>query len=240
MKEARFKVAVLESLQRLRRDFERHGARNALYAAGLRLINRVFVLRILRGLHVEAPNPAFFRCAQTQAAEFVRGAKLREYARDAATTKINDTFLDSALARGDECYAICEGTTLAAYTWYASGPTPIAIGELAVSCDPQYVYMYKGFTLGRYRGRRLYPTGMTRALLHYRNRGYRGLVCYVEAHNLDSLKSCLRMGYRTFGSIYVIRLFGRYFGFSSPGCERFAFRLSEVRSAVAALGYGKN
>jgi hypothetical protein len=33
------------------------------------------------------------------------------------------------------------------------------------------------------------------------------------------------MGYRVFGSIYVIGMFGRYFSFRSPGCERFDFRL---------------
>lgn len=235
-----FSIAMQDKLERLRRYFRRHGARNTVYAGALELINRVFVLRILHGLYVEAPDPSFFRCADGHKADFVPAAKLREYARETGTTKINATFLDNALARGDKCYAISDGSTLAAYGWYASGPTPIGIGELEVSCDPQYVYMYKGFTIGRYRGRRLYPTGMTRALLHFRNRGYRGLVCYVEAHNRGSLKSCFRMGYRRFGSIYVIRLLGRYFAFSTPGCRRFAFCAQPASRGIPALRYGKN
>ena len=32
------------------------------------------------------------------------------------------------------------------------------------------------------------------------------------------------MGYNVFGSVYVLRLFGRYFTFSSPGCRRLDFR----------------
>jgi L-amino acid N-acyltransferase YncA len=85
--------------------------------------------------------------------------------------------------------------------------------------------MYKGFTGERYRGKRLHAIGMTRALDEYLKRGYRGLVSYVESTNFDSLKSCDRMGYRVFGSIYVVSLFGRHFSFASSGCKPFGFKL---------------
>jgi hypothetical protein len=66
---------------------------------------------------------------------------------------------------------------------------------------------------------------MTMALQHYLSRGSRGLVSYVESDNSDSLKSVFRMGYATFGSVYVMRIFGRYLTHSSPGCGRFGFRV---------------
>jgi hypothetical protein len=47
----------------------------------------------------------------------------------------------------------------------------------------------------------------------------------VESTNFDSLKSCDRMGYRVFGSIYVVSLFGRHFSFASSGCKPFGFKL---------------
>jgi hypothetical protein len=85
--------------------------------------------------------------------------------------------------------------------------------------------MYKGFTDPRHRGQRLHAIGMTRALQHYRSAGYRGIVSYVESTNFDSLKSCFRMGYAMFGSVYMVKLFGHWLTFSSPGCWRFDFRV---------------
>jgi hypothetical protein len=93
--------------------------------------------------------------------------------------------------------------------------------------------MYKGFTDSRYRGQRLHAIGMTRALEHYLSKGFGGIVSYVESTNFDSLKSCFRMGYRVFGSIYVVRIFGRDFAFSSPGCRRFDFRVERKRQYTA-------
>ena len=63
------------------------------------------------------------------------------------------------------------------------------------------------------------------ALQHYLSTGFRGLVSYVESNNFDSLKSVFRMGYAQFGSVYVVKLFGRYLTHSSRGCERLGFRV---------------
>lgn len=212
---------------------------NTIYALGLKAINSVFALRILRGVYVEAPEASFLQCADGYTAEFLSTEKLREYARD-PSTELSDSFLDKALARGDQCYALREGDALAAYGWYSSGATPVGIADLVLTFNPRYVYMYKGFTDTRHRGRRLHAIGMTGALQHYRGSRYRGLVSYVEADNFDSLKSCVRMGYSVFGSIYVTRFFGRYFSFSSPGCSRFDFRLRHAAPDPGLLRFGKS
>jgi hypothetical protein len=226
-------------LEKLRRKCERHGFKNTLYAIALKAINSVFVLRILRGVYVQAPDASFLECPEGFSAEFLSTQTLREYARD-SKTELSDAFVDEALGRGGQCYALREGRTLAAYGWYSSGSTSVGIGDLVLAFDPRYVYMYKGFTDTRYRGQRLHAIGMTRALQHYKNSRYEGLVSYVEAHNFDSLKSCARMGYHVFGSIYVTRIFGRYFAFSSPGCNRFDFRLRHAGVDSASLRFGKN
>jgi len=222
----------------LRERVRRHGFWNTLCAIALLLINKVFVLRIFRGLYVEQPNPSFFKCPSGLTAGFLSAPQLREYARDPGN-QMRDTFIDAALPRGHECHAIREVETLAAYGWYATGTTRVGIADLEIAFDSRYVYMYKGFTVPRFRGRRLYAIGMTRALRHYKNRGYQGLVNYVEAQNAASLKSCLRMGYRMFGSIYLIGVFGKYFSFCSPGCERFDFRLIHRPSGTPAFTIGK-
>lgn len=221
-------------VQKLRRKLERYGLWRTLYAIALKALNAVFVLKILRGVHVERPDASFLSCPENYSAGLLTARELREYARD-PQTELSDAFLDEALMRGDQCYAIRDGQVLAAYGWYSFGNTPIGLSDLVVSFNPQYVYMYKGFTDTRYRGQRLHAIGMSRALAHYLSSGYKGLVSYVEAHNFDSLKSCFRMGYGVFGSIYVTRLFGRHVTFSSPGCKRFRFRLEHAPNATEVL-----
>ena len=130
--------------------------------------------------------------------------------------ELDPAFLTAALAKGDECYGFLTGGELtggelAAYGWYSRGNTAVDIPDVELAFDQRFVYMYKGFTLKKHRGQRLHAVGMTRALDAYLARGFAGVVSYVEWSNFDSLKSCYRMGYRSFGNIYVTRLFGRVF-----------------------------
>jgi hypothetical protein len=199
--------------------------RRALVQRGLHKLSRWGVLKILRGVVVEQPDPAYLAVPKTYTAAFLPADTLRAFAADPAN-EMSAGFLDAALGKGDECYAILDGANLAAYGWYATTPTPVGAPGLQLHFRDDYVYMYKGFTDPRYRGQRLHAIGMTRALHEYRRRGLRGIVSYVESTNVDSLKSCFRMGYRAFGSIYLVHLLRRYFAFSSPGCEPFAFRIA--------------
>ena len=226
-------------IQGLRRKLHSHGLQNTLDAFVLKALNRVFVVKILRGVCVEQADASFLKVPQNYQAGFLTADELRSYSCD-PRTEISSEFLDEALGRGDQCYAIRDGATLAAYGWYSAGSTPIGLGDLVLNFSRHYVYMYKGFTDARYRGQRLHAIGMTRALAHYLSGGYNGLVSYVEAHNFDSLKSCFRMGYRVFGSIYVVRVFGRFHAWSSAGCSRFGFRLDHAAPGAPALTFGKN
>lgn len=97
----------------------RHSLGSALVTFVLKCINSAFFLRILRGVFVEAPDASFLEHPGAYTAEFLSTQKLREYAQD-PNTHIRDAFLDQALARGGQCYAIRDGETLAAYGWYSS------------------------------------------------------------------------------------------------------------------------
>ena len=200
----------------------RHGVAATLYEAAVRAASAVADFKILRGVFVDRPDPAYLACAYE--AKLLDEAAVRKFARDPAN-EMSQEFVDAALARGDQCYAIVDGDRLAAYGWYAFGATPIGLPGVLLYYSPGYVYMYKGFTHGDYRGQRLHAIGMTRALQHYLALGYKGIVSYVESTNFDSLKSCYRMGYTAFGTVYVLRAFGRWRGFSSKGCEQYSFRV---------------
>jgi hypothetical protein len=196
---------------------KRHGIRNTLHYLVMRALALLGEFKILRGVWVQTPDPRFLEVPDRYTAEFFTPAADLD-------ADLSERFLREAAARGDACYGIRQGAALAAYGWYARGPTPVS-DDLSLHFSRDYVYMYKGFTDPRHRGLRLHAIGMTRALAHYRNLGYRGIVSYVESTNFDSLKSCFRMGYAVFGSVYMVKIFGRWLAFSSPGCWRFRFRV---------------
>ena len=227
----------LPRVQKAFHNLKRHGAGGLLHLLWVRLINAAVPFKILRGVHVAKPDPAFFASPPHYTASFLARHELDHFADDPAT-ELSHTFVDQALRNGGECYAICDGETLAAYGWYSTRPTPIHPAHLVLEFADSYVYMYKGYTHKAYRGQRLHAIGMTRALQHYLDAGYRGMVSYVESTNFDSLKSCFRMGYQVFGSVYVVRIFGRYFAWASPGCDAFEFRVTRKapRAPLSAKG----
>ena len=219
----------LPGVQKAFRKLERYGPGALIHLLCMRLVNAIVPFKILRGVHVAKLDPAFLAIPPRYTPSFLARHELVHFADDAAT-EMSRAFVDEALRNGGECYAIRDGQTLAAYGWYSTRPAPIHPAELVLHFDDSHVYMYKGFTDKRYRGQRLHAIGMTRALQHYLDTGYRGIVSYVESTNFDSLKSCFRMGYEVFGSVYVVRIFGRDFVWASPGCDAFGFGVTSKKS----------
>ena len=117
-----------------------------------------------------------------------------------------------------------DGEILVAYGWYTSLPDQLA-DDLALHFDASYIYMFRGFTDPRYRGRRLHALGMACAARAFAEEGYVGLISYVEATNSASLRSTARLGFRIFGTIAVAKCLGRLCIVHSRGCREFGFVL---------------
>ncbi|HEY6208404.1 MAG TPA: hypothetical protein VIW28_05070 [Gemmatimonadales bacterium] len=190
-------------------------------------MRRAISIRVLRGIYLTRPVSEFALAPPGMTADFLDPETVRRMSAE-AKYELPPDFLDEALGKGDECYAILQGDELAAYGWYAHTPTQID-SDLCVRFDDAYVYMYKGLTLNAHRGRRLHAIGKTRALAAYQARGYKGLVSYVDGDNLSSLKSNYRMGCVDFGRVWVLRIFGRYLIFRTPGCAAFGFSVVATR-----------
>ena len=212
-----------------RKKIRHHGLARALYAALLRVLGHGRWLRVLRGHYVEEVDPAFLQLPRRYVGGFLSPRALGHFVADPEAS-MSEEFVRYALAKGDKCYGATHRGRLRAYGWYATTPTRVS-PDLRLHFCRDYVYMYKGFTHESHRGKRLFPSGITGALEHYRATGYKGILLYVDANNLDSLKSCAGMGLRVFGSVYVAKVLGRYFIYSSPGCARFGFRLEDVSAA---------
>lgn len=203
------------------------GLARTLHDLALRAANRILLIKIIRCMAVERAAETFLSCPEPYRAMFLDPIMLRSFSRDPANELAAD-FLDEALSKGDACLGILAGDTLAAYGWYACTPTRIDPPDLVLHHGERYVYMYKGFTHPGHRGRRLHAIGMTMALRHYLDRGFKGLVSYVESNNFKSLNSVSRMGYRIFGTLYVARILGIYLTHASAGCREHRFRIAPV------------
>jgi len=208
----------------------RHGWPRALVDVAWKATNAVVPIKILRGVAIEQADPAFLDCPPGYTSMFLTAKMLRKLARD-PQTGVHERFVEQALAGWHQCFGIFDGDTLASYGWYSPWPTCIDPPELVLRFSADYVYMYNGYTHPRYRGQRLHAIGMSLALRYYLAKGFKGLVSYVEANNFDSLKSVARMGYVRFGSVYIMKVAGRYLGCASRGCRRFGFRVEPVNSA---------
>ena len=55
---------------------------------------------------------------------FLTEEMLRRFGRD-PENNMSKSFLEEALAKGDECYGILDGTRLASYGWYSTKPSRI-------------------------------------------------------------------------------------------------------------------
>ena len=195
-----------------------------LQRVALRLLAAAVGLRVVRGLALEAIDPANRAATEGYAHGFAVARAVRRFAADPAT-EMTPYFIADAMARGDRCYAICDGANPVSTSWYSTRPTRIGIGDLVLYFAPRYVYVYKGYTQPSHRGQHLLAAGISHAFGHYAAKGARGFVSHVEATNVEALNALRRTGYRVFGSIYVVSFFGRHFTFATAGCEAFQFRL---------------
>ena len=224
-----------EIVDRFKADRKSFGAWPSFQSTILRGVAAIGDHRLLRCMLIERVAPEVLRVDPKFDCRFLSARELAVYCTK-PEYELDEPFLREAADKGDECFGIFEGEVLASYGWYSTRPTAIT-ERLRLCFNAEYVYMYKGFTHPHYRGMRLHSVGMGMALNDYVRRGQKGIVSYVEAQNLSSLKSCYRMGYRDFGQIAYARLLGRYLTFATKSSTSYGFRVEELRPATpAAVG----
>jgi len=79
--------------------------------------------------------------------------ELQEAVRD-SELGISQWFLDSAIGRGDRCYAAFDNSQIVAYVWCSTDITHHE-DDVGVGVSRPYVYGYKGLTRATHRGLRL-------------------------------------------------------------------------------------
>ncbi|MHB2147441.1 GNAT family N-acetyltransferase [Calditrichota bacterium LG25] len=214
-----------EDLKRIKDEFGMHGVFHALEYS---LINKISFYKELQGMIVtmQTLNPKYLRGNPNYEHRFLNADEVKKYAAD-PETQLTEKFLERAFKKGDRCFAILDGDFLASYGWYSTQPTPIN-QHLVLYFDPQWVYMYKGYTHPRYRGQRLHAVGMAKALKAVTGEGFKGLISYVETNNFASLRSVYRMGYINIGKVKIFRIMGKYKIQSDKECAQYHFTVRPI------------
>lgn len=211
-------------IELIRNGIKNFGLTNTFYDVTMRAINRVTFFKVLKCMQVSVVDPGYLKLDKKYTHKFLDQDALRKFALN-SEYEISESFLEQSLKKGDQCYAILDGDTLASYGWYSDKPTTIYPEELVLDFKRQYIYMYKGYTHVNYRGQRLHAIGMAWALKYFLEKSYKGIVSYVEISNFSSLKSVYRMGYEDCGKIYIAKIFNKYLIHPDGGCKEYGFRV---------------
>jgi len=219
-------ISVSRFKTNIQRDIGQLGLANTFKDYAFKVINLLTLFKVFHAMTIGKVNPKYLLTEEKYTCKFLTPEELFVFSSD-KELELDEEFLRYAIEKGDECYAILDGERLAAYGWYSNAST--IVGEdLHLKFHEDYIYMYKGYTHQHYRGQRLHAVGMTRALDAYLQRGFKGIVSYVEAGNFRSLQSVYRMGYADFGKVYILKLLGKYLIHHSRGCDNYGFRVENT------------
>lgn len=110
--------------------------------------------------------------------------------------------------RGHTCYVARSGGVPAAYVWASPGEWHIFDPRTASPLARDVVFWYDGFTIERFRGRRVLPALFSRAIEDMHRQGYRRDCTVIEDTNFSSQRCDSRIGYQpTDEAVCVYRFF---------------------------------
>lgn len=202
---------IIAAAQRLRESQARHGLAATLHFFTARLLSRLLFLQVSEVIYLDRDTlvkridttpdglPDEFDFHFLSPAEVTHFAKNRTY-------ELGPEFVRMAANGQHLCFAAVKGDCLAAYGWYALYyAEPGHNLGTGMSFPSDTAYMFKGFTMREYRGKRLHGTCMALALQQLGGRGIKRLISTVEWSNHASLRSCKRLGYKRLGRLWSIR-----------------------------------
>ena len=214
---------------RIRRDIQHFGVARTAYEVFMTGINLCFYLRIVRVFKKEVVDPDSLKSNEAFQWQFLDESQLLELARN-PDNKLAESFVQTALEKGDECYGAFDGEALAHCAWHSNKPTDDE--GLTFHFSPDYMYLYAAFTHPKYRGRRLTVSRGMRARREYLGRGFKGTVGTIDSHNFRSLRSASALpGLQYIGYIIVLKIGRHAWIHTSRGCREHGFSLAKSAAA---------
>ena len=163
-------------------------------------------------------DPVYFKRKDGLRYEFLNEAQIRKFCKE-PDNDMSEKFINEALSHGEECFAALDGDKLANYAWYSDRPSH-ARRDIYFYFNNDHKYRHKAFTNKNYRGKSLNVINKVKACEYYTEKGYKGLLSIVEAHNFNSLRSNNKVNTYSNGNIYIIMLFNKYFSFADRKAKK--------------------
>ena len=213
-------------LTQIKMNLERNGFRKTLLLILYMAINKFIYLRIFSSLVMtkDSANLGLLKYADNYWMGILENERLLNFVKP--EYEIEEQFIKIARKKGDTCIGNIKGDVLASYSWYSNQSTEVE-ADLIMNFDPQYIYMYKGYTRNDYRGKRLIGANGVCGCLFYEERGYKGIVTIVEAVNFVSLKHCHRMGLKKIGNIYILKIGKKSLFYHNKKCKNYGIIISK-------------
>jgi RimJ/RimL family protein N-acetyltransferase len=109
------------------------------------------------------------------------------------------------LAQGDQCYAAWHEGRIVHAGWIATERVYVPYLRRDLILQPGDVYHGDSFTLPTYRGYGLSPAKAICVMHHYRQQGYRRMVCLIAVENTTGLHVMRKLGYQPIGLYRCLR-----------------------------------
>lgn len=131
---------------------------------------------------------------------------------------LDETFLRSALSKGDACCAVFHHGALVSYRWLAFTPTHHE-ADVYVDFGPTLQYFYKAFTLPEFRGHHAARLFTNDSDAYCLRRGRVSTVALVDVANDASIRYMQHSGWRRIGVAGYLRRAGLFSAFRTPGAQ---------------------
>jgi GNAT superfamily N-acetyltransferase len=221
---------------RIRNNIKHFGVARTAYEVFMTAINLCVDFRIIKVIKREVLNPDFLESDEAFQWQFLDESQMFELARH-PDIHLTESFVQTALEKGDECYACFDGEELASFGWYSNKPTDDE-GQ-TFYFEPDYMYGYAAFTHPKYRRRGLHTIRMSRVLREYLDRGYKGLVSAIYSHNLRSLRAATRLGAQDIGYIVMLKVGKHAWIHNSRGCREHGIYLANPAASQETVLMGR-
>ena len=117
------------------------------------------------------------------------------------------TYSKNRLEKGDKCFLTIHNSKIISYVWAMKDHMELSEYK-NVPISKNRVYIYKGFVLKEFRGKRIHNLMDIYLFNYFRRQGKEFVICAIYKDNLSSTKAIERIGFKKIGYISLLRFFG--------------------------------
>ncbi|MFI5115098.1 MAG: hypothetical protein ACHP8B_00225 [Terriglobales bacterium] len=120
--------------------------------------------------------------------------------------------VEQRIRRGDVCYLVYLDGALVHYSWVQfKGAMNILGKAVTAGLEEGEFCVYDCVTAGWARGKKIYPSTISRIVSIYLTQGFSSALIYTTKHNIASQNGIRRAGFRQCATLKALRFGGHYF-----------------------------